>query len=123
MSYFKKIVDQILSIDKAVRYAVVIGEKGNILHGEIKEGKKILLSQKEQEVLSADLSVMKLMQGLFDDSLGRVTFTHTVRDKIHQLVYYIDDMMVYVSCERNIDGHKIVEISNKVEPIIIKLIG
>ena len=123
MSYFKKIVDQILSIDKAVRYAVVIGEKGNILHGEIKEGKKILLSQKEQEVLSADLSVMKLMQGLFDDSLGRVTFMHTVRDKVHQMVYHIDDMMVYVSCERNIDGHKIVEISNKIEPIIIKLIG
>lgn len=123
MSYFKKVADKILAVDDAIRYVGVIGEKGNILHGEIKEGKKILLSQKEQEVLSADLSVMKLMQGLFDDSLGRVTFTHTVRDKIHQVVYYIDDMMVYVSCERNIDGHKIVEISNKIEPIIIKLIG
>lgn len=123
MSYFKKVADKILAVDDAIRYVGVIGEKGNILHGEIKEGKKILLSQKEQEVLSADLSVMKLMQGLFDDSLGRVTFMHTVRDKIHQVVYYIDDMMVYVSCERNIDGHKIVEISNKIEPIIIKLIG
>lgn len=110
-------------MDDAIRYVGVIDEKGNILHEEIKEGKKILLSQKEQEVLSADLSVMKLMQGLFDDSLGRVTFMHTVRDKIHQMVYYIDDMMMYVSCERNIDGHKIVEISNKIEPIIIKLIG
>ncbi len=123
MSYFKNIADKILALDNAIRYVGIIGEKGNILHGEIKEGKKILLSQKEQEVLSADLSVMKLMQGLFDDSLGRVTFMHTVRDKIHQMVYYIDDMMVYVSCERNIDGHKIVEISNKIEPIIIKLIG
>ena len=123
MSYFKKVADKILAVDDAIRYVGVIGEKGNILHGEIKEGKKILLSQKEQEVLSADLSVMKLMQGLFDDSLGRVTFMHTVRDKIHQVVYYIDDMMVCVSCERNIDGHKIVEISNKIEPIIIKLIG
>ena len=74
-------------------------------------------------MLSADLSVMKLMQGLFDESLGRVTFMHTVRDKVHQLVYYIDDMMVYVSCERNVDNHRIVEISNKIEPIIIKLIG
>lgn len=123
MSYFKKVADKILAVDDAIRYVGVIDEKGNILHGEIKEGKKILLSQKEQEVLSADLSVMKLMQGLFDDSLGRVTFMHTVRDKIHQMVYYIDDMMMYVSCERNIDGHKIVEISNKIEPIIIKLIG
>ena len=110
-------------MDDAIRYVGVIGEKGNILHGEIKEGKKILLSQKEQEVLSADLSVMKLMQGLFDDSLGRVTFMHTIRDKVHQLVFHIDDMMVYVSCERNVDNHKIVEISNKIEPIIIKLIG
>ena len=110
-------------MDDAIRYVGIIGEKGNILHGEIKKGKKILLDQREQEVLSADLSVMKLMQELFDESLGRVTFTHTIRDKIHQLVYHIDDMMVYVSCERNIDNHKIVEISNKIEPIIIKLIG
>ena len=110
-------------MDPAIRYVGIIGEKGGILHGEMKEGKKLLVSQREQEVLSADLSVMKLMQGLFDESLGRVTFTHTVRDKVHQLVYHIDDMMVYVSCERNIDGHKIVEISNKIEPIIIKLIG
>lgn len=110
-------------MDDAIRYVGIIGEKGGILHGEMKEGKKLLVSQKEQEVLSADLSVMKLMQGLFDESLGRVIFTHTVRDKVHQLVYHIDDMMVYVSCERNIDNHKIVEISNKIEPIIIKLIG
>ena len=123
MSYFKNIADKILAVDDAIRYVGIIGEKGNILHGEIKEGKKILLSQKEEEVLSADLSVMKLMQGLFDDSLGRVTFTHTVRDKVHQMVYHIDDVMVYVSCERNIDNHKIVEISNKIEPLIIKLIG
>jgi len=123
LSYFKKIADKILAVDDAIRYVGVIGEKGNVLHGEIKEGKKILLSQKEQEVLSADLSVMKLMQGLFDDSLGRVTFMHTIRDKVHQLVFHIDDMMVYVSCERNVDNHKIVEISNKIEPIIIKLIG
>ncbi len=123
MSYFKNIADKILALDDAIRYVGIIGEKGNILHGEIREGKKILLDQKELEVLSADLSVMKLMQGLFDESLGRVTFTHMIRDKVHQLVYHIDDMMVYVSCERNIDNHKIVEISNKIEPIIIKLIG
>ena len=123
MSYFKNIADKILAVDDSIRYVGIIGEKGNILHGEMKEGKKLLVSQKEQEVLSADLSVMKLMQGLFDESLGRVTFTHTVRDKVHQLVYHIDDMMVYVSCERNVDNRKIMEISNKIEPRIIKLIG
>ena len=123
MSYFKNIADKILAVDDSIRYVGIIGEKGNIFHGEMKEGKKLLVSQREQEVLSADLSVMKLMQGLFDESLGRVTFMHTVRDKVHQLVYHIDDMMVYVSCERNVDNHRIVEISNKIEPIIIKLIG
>lgn len=123
MSYFKNIADKILAVDDAIRYVGIIGEKGNILHGEMKEGKKLLVSQREQEVLSADLSVMKLMQGLFDEPLGRVTFMHTVRDKVHQLVYHIDDMMVYVSCERNVDNRKIMEISNKIEPIIIKLIG
>ena len=74
-------------------------------------------------MLSADLSVMKLMQALFDESLGRVTFMHTVRDKLHQLVYYIDDLIVYVSCERNIANQKIMQISNAIEAIIIKLIG
>lgn len=122
MSDFKKIADEIIAVDDAMRYVGIIGEKGKIYHGQMKEGKKLLTTQKEQEVLSADLSVMKLMQGLYDESLGTVTFTHTVRDKLHQLVFYIDNMIVYVSCERNIDNHKIAEIVNKIEPIIIKLI-
>ena len=122
MSYYKKIADEILTVDDAVSHVGIIAERGSILHTAIREGRKNLLSQKEQEVLAADLSVMKLMQGLFDDSLGRVTFMHTVRDKVHQLVYYIDDKMVYVSCERNIDSRQIMEISNKIESIITNLI-
>jgi len=115
---FEKMTEEILAVDNAVRYVGIIDNRGKIHYSKIKEGKKSLKSQKEEEVFAADLSVMKLMQELFNDSLGRVTLMHTIREKLHQKVYYTDGRMIYVTCERNIDNHKAIEISDKIESVI-----
>ena len=115
---YEKIIEEILAIDAVVRYVGVVDNRGSLVYSKLKEGKKSLKTQKEEEVFAADLSVMKLMQELFNDSLGRVTLVHTVREKLHQLVYYIDSFMIYVTCERNIDNHTATEISDKIESIL-----
>ena len=112
------IVEDLVSIDPAMRFAAIIDLSGNISEAIMKKGKTSLKSQKEEEVFAADLSVMKLMQELFNDSLGRVTLMHTIREKLHQKVYYTDGRMIYVTCERNIDNHKAIEISDKIESVI-----
>ena len=115
---FEKIVEEILAVNDAVRYVGVVDNRGKLNYSKLKEGKKSLKTPKEEEVFAADLSVMKLMQELFNDSLGRVTLVHTIREKLHQKVYYTDGYMIYVTCERNIDNHTAIEISDKIESIL-----
>ncbi len=115
---FEKIAEEILAVDDVVRYVGVVDNRGRLSYSKLKEGKKSLKTQKEEEVFAADLSVMKLMQELFNESLGKVTLVHTIREKLHQKVYYIDSYMIYVTCERNIDNHTALEISDKIESLL-----
>lgn len=119
---FTKMADEILSVDDSMRYVVVVADKGKIIYQQKKEGKKPLITDRETEVLSSDLSVMQTMQALYDDSLGRISCMIMVREKLHQLVYYIGSLIFYVTCERDVDSVKVMGIKNRVESIIKKSI-
>jgi len=43
-----------------------------------------------------------------------------IREKIHQLIYYVNGLIVYVTCERNIDDHELLQIEKKIKLIIQK---
>ena len=113
------LVDEILALDDAVNYVVIASVEGGIIYSKTKYTER-LIDEKEEKVLASDLSVMKLMQGLYNDSMGRVTCMLTLREKIHQLVYFVDHLTIYVSCERDMDTKKIVEVKKKIESIIKK---
>ena len=119
---YEKIADEILAVDNAVHYVSIADREGNLVFSKMKEGKKQIIDEREEKVLASDLSVMKVMQGLYNDSLGRVTCMLTTRERIHQIVYFVDIFTIYVSCERNIDGQKIVEIKQEIESTIRKLV-
>ena len=63
---------------------------------------------------------MKAMQGLYNDSMGKVTCMLTVRERVHQLVFFANSLIIYVSCERDVNSQKIMEIKKNVELIIKK---
>ena len=113
------LVDEILALDDAVNYVVIASVEGGIIYSKTKYTER-LIDEKEEKVLASDLSVMKLMQGLYNDSMGRVTCMLTLREKIHQLVYFVDHLTIYVSCERDMDTKKLVEVKKKIESIIKK---
>lgn len=119
---FTKIANEILSVDDAMRYVVVVADKGKIIYQQKKEGKTAFTTDKETEVLSSDLSVMQTMQALYDDSLGKISCMIMVRERLHQLVYYARSLIFYVTCERDIDSVKVVGIKDRVESIIKKSI-
>ena len=115
---FDKLSDKILSVDDTMRYIGIVDEKGNTIYSKMKEGKKSLKSREEENKFSAEMHITRQMQQVFDDSLGKITLTHMTRAKLHQLVYYEGNLIIYVTCERNVDSHKIAEISEKIEKII-----
>lgn len=117
---FEKIVNEILSIDPVMRYVRLIDEKGKLINDEVKKDKTLLQNQEGLGKFSGELPIMKQIQGVFDESLGKARFMHIIRDKVHQFIYYVDSVIIYITCERNTNPSKIVEIVNKIDSILAK---
>ncbi len=111
---------QILAVDDSMRYVEIIGEKGESLFSKLKNGKKSL-GEKDEAMFSHDLFIMKKMQKVFDESLGKVVFTHMVREKLHQLIWNYGNFIIYCTCEGNTENRKIIEIASKIESLLRQL--
>lgn len=118
MMDFTKIAYEILSIDDSMRYVEVIGEDGELLVNKMKQKKYSVKTQRKEELLSLDLYNTKQIEKKFNKTLGKVSFTHVFRTKVHQLVWYHDNLIVYCTCEGHVDNNRIIEISSKIENII-----
>lgn len=115
---FTKIAYEILAIDDSMRYVEVIGEDGELLVNKMKQKKHSIKAQRKEELLSLDLYNTKQIEKKFNKTLGKVTFTHVFRTKVHQLVWHHDDLIVYCTCEGHVNNDEIIEISGKIESII-----
>ena len=123
MSYsehLKRIVDETLTINDAIRVVGIISKKENALISKIKQGKIPLVTQGEDDRFAITIQKMYDLQNEFNRTLGKTTFMYVTRDKIGLLVYYFDDFVVYVSCEPTIDRQEMMKISNRIEQVIVE---
>lgn len=114
----QKVASEIINADEIIRYLAIVDHDGNVVYRKVKKNKASLESTSNEEKYAFELSLMKNMHDLFDESFGKTTFTHTVRELIHQLVYYTQEYIIYVTCQREAGDHKIMDISAKIENII-----
>ncbi|HYL65972.1 MAG TPA: hypothetical protein VEU72_02330 [Nitrosopumilaceae archaeon] len=115
---FTKISYEILAIDDSMRYVEIIGENGELLLNKMKQGKHSVKAQRKEELLSLDLYNTKQIEKKFNKTLGKVAFTHVCRTKVHQLVWYHNDLIFYCTCEGHVDNNKILEISSKIGTVL-----
>ena len=113
-----KLVYEILSVDDSMRYVEIIGEEGELILNKMKHRKYSVKVQRKEELLSLDLFNAKKIEQQYNKSLGKVGFTHVSRKKVHQLVWYNDGLIIYCTCEGDVDSLKILEISRKIEAIL-----
>jgi hypothetical protein len=118
MMDFTKLSYEILAVDDSMRYVEIIGEDGELLLNKMKQGKYNVKAQRKEELLSLDLYNTKQIEKKFDKTLGKVTFTHVSRTKVHQLVWHHHNLIVYCTCEGHVDNNKVIEISSKIENIL-----
>jgi hypothetical protein len=100
------VVEDILSIDPAMRFAAIIDLKGNISESIMKEGKTSLKSQKEEEHFCKQVAIRRKMRNEFNKSLGKVDYVHIEREKVTQIVVYPKRKTVYITMEPDIDTIK-----------------
>jgi hypothetical protein len=113
-----KIVYEILAVDDSMRYVEIMGEEGELISNKMKQTKYNIKDQRKEELLSLDLYNTKQIEQKFNKSLGQIAFTHVAREKVHQLIWYHDNIIIYCTCEGYVDNHKILEISKKIETIL-----
>ncbi|MGI0089852.1 MAG: DUF6659 family protein, partial [Nitrosopumilaceae archaeon] len=109
------IVEDILSIDPAMRFAAIIDLRGNISEAIMKEGKTSLKSQKEEEHFCKQVALRRKMRNEFNKSLGKVNYVHIEREKVTQIVVYPKRKTVYVTLEPTLDIKRKLEIINLIK--------
>ena len=111
----KRLLDEVLEIDDSIRFVGMLDDKENTLRSKLKDGKISRLTPSEDEKFSLDLRNMKKIQDSFNEQLGAVTYMYINREKIPLLVYFCDDLVIYVSCEPNVEYQHIMKIVDKLE--------
>ncbi len=114
---FNKIVHEILAGEE-MRYVEIIGEEGELIQNKMKEGKYSAKEQKNEEMLTLDLYNLKKEEQRFNKNLGSTTFMHVARKKLNQLTWYHNNLIIYCTCEPNLNQSKIIEIKEKIESIL-----
>lgn len=98
-----------------MRFAAVIDLRGNISEAIMKEGKRSLKSQKEEEHFCKQVAVRRKIREQFDKSLGPVDYVHIERQKVTQIVVYPKRKTVYVTMEPNMDISRKLDIIEKIK--------
>ena len=111
----KRLLDEVLEIDDSVRFVGMLDDKENTLRSKLKDGKVSRLTPSEDEKFALDLRNMKQIQDSLNEQLGAVTYMYINREKIPLLVYFCDDLIIYVSCEPNVEYQQIMKIVVKLE--------
>jgi len=110
-----QIVEKILNLDPAMRFAAVLDLKGNILEGIMQENKTSLESQKQQEKYCNDVAKARKMREAYDEKLGKVRYIHTERENVTQITAYTRKYTVFITMEPELSITKKLQIITKIK--------
>ena len=113
---YSEICKKILEMDKKIRFAGVINERGRLVAGGMKDDVEPLENQKDDEMLFMELALRVKMRKEFDRQLGLVNFALASRERALAMSFLIKGDILYVVAEPDADygllPKKILEIVN-----------
>ena len=103
-------VENILALNTAMRFASILDLKGNIIEGIMKDRKTSLESQKQQEKFCKDAAKARKMREAYDKKLGKVRYVHTERENVTQITVYIKKYTIFITMEPELSVNKKLQI-------------
>jgi hypothetical protein len=116
-----EIVENILALDTAMRFAAILDLNGKILEGIMKESKTSLESQKQQEKFCKDAAKARKMREKYNDSLGKVRYIHNERENVTQIISYAPNCTIFVTMEPELRINKKLQIITKIKKMTAHL--
>lgn len=96
---YTKICQSILDLEKKIRFAGVINQRGRLVAGGMKENVKPLENQKDDEMIFMELALRIKMRKEFDKQLGPVNFAMASRQRALAMSFLLNDDILYVVAE------------------------
>ncbi len=110
-----KVVENILTLNTAMRFASILDLRGNIIEGIMKDRKTSLESQKQQEKFCKDAAKARKMREAYDRKLGKVRYVHTEREKVTQITIYVKKYTIFITMEPELSVNKKLQIITKIK--------
>ena len=104
---FDVICKKVMDLDPKIRFAGMINDKGRLIGGGMKEGKKPLEDTKDDEMLFMELVLRTKMRREFDSQLGPVKFAMSYREKAVVMSFPLDEYVMLVTAEKEFDFAKV----------------
>lgn len=107
MEETQSICDRIIEVSPHIRFVGIITDNGRLVEGKKKDGIKLLVDEKHNEMLFMEVALRVRMRREFDSELGPTQFTISRRDKVVIMSFPFDDDIVYISAEKGVDLAKL----------------
>ena len=104
---YDELCERIKKIDSKVRFAGVVNSKGRLVAGGMVSSKKRLGDRKNDEMLYMELALRVKMRSEFDDDLGKVKFSLSLREKLIVMSFPMKNDVVFVSMDKKMSFDKI----------------
>ena len=115
---YENLCATIQKIDSKIRFAGVINSRGRLIAGGMVSSKKTLESEKKDEMLFMELALRVKMRSEFNDDLGKVKFSMSLREKLIVMSFPIKNDILMVSMERKT---RFEETASKILKLVEKL--
>lgn len=116
---YERIAGEILAVSDAMRYVIIIDEKGTRILSKMKEGKTILFKNGDQiTMISSELRTLRELLKFHNDDLGPARTLVITRDKVHIFIHFVPGITICSSCEYDVSNADLMEISEKMKSII-----
>ena len=112
-----KVVEDVLALNAAMRFAAILNLRGNIIEGIMKDRKTSLESQKQQEKFCKDAAKARKMREVYDSTLGKVRYVHTERENVTQIHSYTQNCTIFITMEPELSITKKLRIITKIKKI------
>ena len=116
-----KVVEDVLALNTAMRFAAILDLKGNIIEGIMKDRKTSLESQKQQVKFCKDAAKARKMREAYDKKLGKVRYVHTERENVTQITVYVKKFTIFITMEPELSVNKKLQIVTKIKTIASKI--
>ena len=104
---YEKVCESAKKADSKIRFAGLINSRGRLIAGGMVSSKKALEDEKKDEMLFMELALRVKMRSEFNDELGKVKFSMSLREKLIVMSFPIKNDILMVSMERKTQFEKI----------------